>query len=162
MAFVIGGADGIEPSLRAEADASLSFGKMVWPHMLARVMLTSNSTGPPQFWAAAHTTRLKLGKRGITCLHFAYFMMRGNHDFCQSLEFAVAPVELFPDWGKIAGLDWASMSTAFKPVGVEDCGEGLMEQAYLDTIELKPIVITSSYSLLGWNCQSFVRTDCVV
>lgn len=40
VAFVIGGADGIEPSLRAEADASLSFGKMVWPHMLARVMLT--------------------------------------------------------------------------------------------------------------------------
>lgn len=38
-AFVIGGADGIDPSLRAKADASLSFGKMVWPHMLARVML---------------------------------------------------------------------------------------------------------------------------
>lgn len=40
VAFVIGGADGIDPSLRAEADAALSFGKMVWPHMLARVMLT--------------------------------------------------------------------------------------------------------------------------
>lgn len=40
LAFVIGGADGIDPSLRAEADFSLSFGKMVWPHMLARVMLT--------------------------------------------------------------------------------------------------------------------------
>ncbi len=40
VAFVIGGADGIDPSLRARADASLSFGKMVWPHMLARVMLT--------------------------------------------------------------------------------------------------------------------------
>ena len=39
LAFVIGGADGIDPSLRARADASLSFGKMVWPHMLARVML---------------------------------------------------------------------------------------------------------------------------
>ena len=39
VAFVIGGADGIDPSLRAQADASLSFGKMVWPHMLARVML---------------------------------------------------------------------------------------------------------------------------
>lgn len=39
-AFVIGGADGIAPDLRAEADASLSFGKMVWPHMLARVMLS--------------------------------------------------------------------------------------------------------------------------
>lgn len=40
VAFVIGGADGIDPALRARADASLSFGKMVWPHMLARVMLT--------------------------------------------------------------------------------------------------------------------------
>ena len=39
VAFVIGGADGIDPALRAQADASLSFGKMVWPHMLVRVML---------------------------------------------------------------------------------------------------------------------------
>jgi len=39
LAIVIGGADGIDPGLRAEADFSLSFGKMVWPHMLARVML---------------------------------------------------------------------------------------------------------------------------
>ncbi|GGG70918.1 ribosomal RNA large subunit methyltransferase H [Salipiger pallidus] len=40
MAFLIGGADGIDPGLRAEADMALSFGKMVWPHMLVRVMLT--------------------------------------------------------------------------------------------------------------------------
>ena len=39
-AFVIGGADGIDASLRAQADHALSFGKMVWPHMLVRVMLT--------------------------------------------------------------------------------------------------------------------------
>jgi len=39
VAFVIGGADGIDPSLRNRADAALSFGKMVWPHMLVRVML---------------------------------------------------------------------------------------------------------------------------
>ena len=39
IAFVIGGADGIDPGLRDRADASLSFGKMVWPHMLVRVML---------------------------------------------------------------------------------------------------------------------------
>ena len=37
--FVIGGADGIDPDLRKRADTSLSFGKMVWPHMLVRVML---------------------------------------------------------------------------------------------------------------------------
>ena len=40
LAFVIGGADGIAPDLRDRADFSLSLGKMVWPHMLARVMLT--------------------------------------------------------------------------------------------------------------------------
>lgn len=40
VAFIIGGADGIDPALRAKADAALSFGKMVWPHMLARVMLS--------------------------------------------------------------------------------------------------------------------------
>lgn len=39
VAFVIGGADGIDPHLRAQADSSLSFGKMVWPHMMVRVML---------------------------------------------------------------------------------------------------------------------------
>ena len=37
--FLIGGADGLSPALRDEADHKLSFGKMVWPHMLARVML---------------------------------------------------------------------------------------------------------------------------
>jgi 23S rRNA (pseudouridine1915-N3)-methyltransferase len=39
LAFVIGGADGIDPALRARADFSISFGAMVWPHMLVRVML---------------------------------------------------------------------------------------------------------------------------
>ena len=39
VAFVIGGADGLDPSVRDRADLTLSFGKMVWPHMLARVML---------------------------------------------------------------------------------------------------------------------------
>ena len=39
LAFVIGGADGIAPDLRAEANHALSFGAMVWPHMLVRVML---------------------------------------------------------------------------------------------------------------------------
>lgn len=38
--FLIGGADGLAKSLRARADFRLSFGAMVWPHMLARVMLT--------------------------------------------------------------------------------------------------------------------------
>jgi 23S rRNA (pseudouridine1915-N3)-methyltransferase len=39
-AFVLGGADGLDPALRARADLSLSFGAMVWPHLLARVMLS--------------------------------------------------------------------------------------------------------------------------
>ena len=40
VSFVIGGADGMAPELRADADLLISFGAMVWPHMLARVMLT--------------------------------------------------------------------------------------------------------------------------
>jgi 23S rRNA (pseudouridine1915-N3)-methyltransferase len=39
MVFLIGGADGHDRSLRAAAGHRLSFGPMVWPHMLARVML---------------------------------------------------------------------------------------------------------------------------
>ena len=38
-ALVIGGADGLAPTLRDGADAVLSFGPMVWPHMLVRVMI---------------------------------------------------------------------------------------------------------------------------
>ena len=37
--FLIGGADGHDESLRGRADGLLSFGPMVWPHMLARAML---------------------------------------------------------------------------------------------------------------------------
>ena len=40
VAFVIGGADGIAPGLRDRAEFALSFGAMVWPHLLVRVMLT--------------------------------------------------------------------------------------------------------------------------
>lgn len=40
VSFVIGGADGLDPALRADADRALSFGAMVWPHMLVRVMLS--------------------------------------------------------------------------------------------------------------------------
>jgi 23S rRNA (pseudouridine1915-N3)-methyltransferase len=39
LLLMIGGADGIDPDLRDEADRAISFGPMVWPHMLARVML---------------------------------------------------------------------------------------------------------------------------
>lgn len=39
LAFVIGGADGLAPELLARADVAISFGRMVWPHMLVRVML---------------------------------------------------------------------------------------------------------------------------
>ena len=37
--FFIGGADGLAPGLRDEAELSLSLGVMVWPHLLVRVML---------------------------------------------------------------------------------------------------------------------------
>jgi 23S rRNA (pseudouridine1915-N3)-methyltransferase len=35
---VIGGPDGLDPSLRAAAHRVLSFGQMTWPHQLVRVM----------------------------------------------------------------------------------------------------------------------------
>ncbi|MCE2951266.1 MAG: 23S rRNA (pseudouridine(1915)-N(3))-methyltransferase RlmH [Alphaproteobacteria bacterium] len=37
--FLMGGADGLTPEVRARADLLLSLGAMVWPHKLARVML---------------------------------------------------------------------------------------------------------------------------
>lgn len=38
-AFIIGGADGLAPSLREEADLRLAFGAATWPHQILRVML---------------------------------------------------------------------------------------------------------------------------
>ena len=39
VAFVIGGPDGLDTALRDEAEMSLSFGALTWPHQLVRVML---------------------------------------------------------------------------------------------------------------------------
>lgn len=39
LAFAIGGANGLAPSLRDRAAHIMAFGAMTWPHMLARVML---------------------------------------------------------------------------------------------------------------------------
>ena len=39
VVFVIGGPDGLAPTLRAKAELRLAFGKATWPHQLARVML---------------------------------------------------------------------------------------------------------------------------
>jgi 23S rRNA (pseudouridine1915-N3)-methyltransferase len=38
-AFVIGGDDGIAPSLRDKASVKIAFGSATWPHRLVRVML---------------------------------------------------------------------------------------------------------------------------
>lgn len=38
--FLIGGAEGLDPSLLAQSGHLLSLGPLVWPHMLARAMLT--------------------------------------------------------------------------------------------------------------------------
>lgn len=37
--IAIGGADGLEPSLHARADAVLCLGKMTWPHQLVRILI---------------------------------------------------------------------------------------------------------------------------
>ncbi len=39
VVFVIGGADGLAPSLRDKAELRLSFGAATWPHQIVRVML---------------------------------------------------------------------------------------------------------------------------
>ena len=39
VAFVIGGADGLEETVLDRADLVLSLGRMTWPHMLARLLL---------------------------------------------------------------------------------------------------------------------------
>ena len=39
VAFIIGGADGLDPALFKEATFSLAFGPQTWPHALVRVML---------------------------------------------------------------------------------------------------------------------------
>ncbi len=39
VAFVVGGADGLDATVRDRADLLMAFGRMTWPHMLARVML---------------------------------------------------------------------------------------------------------------------------
>ena len=39
IAFVLGGADGLDAAVRACADWTIAFGAMTWPHELARVML---------------------------------------------------------------------------------------------------------------------------
>lgn len=39
IAFAIGGADGLDESLRARADWLLALGRLTWPHLLARALL---------------------------------------------------------------------------------------------------------------------------
>lgn len=39
LSFVIGGAEGLDASVIARADAKLSLGPLTWPHMLVRPML---------------------------------------------------------------------------------------------------------------------------
>ena len=39
LVFLIGGADGLDPQLVAEANGKLAFGPQTWPHALARAML---------------------------------------------------------------------------------------------------------------------------
>jgi 23S rRNA (pseudouridine1915-N3)-methyltransferase len=39
LAFVIGGADGLDAAFLAETSLKISFGIMTWPHLLVRGML---------------------------------------------------------------------------------------------------------------------------
>jgi 23S rRNA (pseudouridine1915-N3)-methyltransferase len=44
--FLIGAADGFDDAARAEADWLIAFGRMTWPHLMARAMLAE------QLWRA--------------------------------------------------------------------------------------------------------------
>ena len=46
LVFLIGGADGLDPALVAEAQGALAFGPQTWPHALVRAMLAE------QIWRA--------------------------------------------------------------------------------------------------------------
>ena len=46
LRFLLGAADGFDDADRAEADLLLSFGRLTWPHLLARAMLAE------QLWRA--------------------------------------------------------------------------------------------------------------
>lgn len=39
IALIIGGADGLDDTVRRHADLTLALGKLTWPHMLARAMV---------------------------------------------------------------------------------------------------------------------------
>ena len=39
VAFVIGGPDGLAPTLSEQADLHLAFGALTWPHQMVRIML---------------------------------------------------------------------------------------------------------------------------
>jgi 23S rRNA (pseudouridine1915-N3)-methyltransferase len=39
VTFVIGGADGLSQEIKLRANKTLSFGRMTWPHQLARILL---------------------------------------------------------------------------------------------------------------------------
>lgn len=47
LRFGIGAADGFDEATRASADLLIAFGRMTWPHMMARAMLAE------QLWRAA-------------------------------------------------------------------------------------------------------------
>lgn len=47
LRFAIGAADGFDDADRAQADLLIAFGRMTWPHMMARAMLAE------QLWRAA-------------------------------------------------------------------------------------------------------------
>ncbi|WP_182085975.1 23S rRNA (pseudouridine(1915)-N(3))-methyltransferase RlmH [Aureimonas sp. ME7] len=39
LAFVIGGPDGLDPSLRAKAEKAIAFGRLTLPHQIVRILL---------------------------------------------------------------------------------------------------------------------------
>lgn len=39
IAFIIGGADGLDDTIKQKADITIAFGTLTWPHMMVRILL---------------------------------------------------------------------------------------------------------------------------
>lgn len=51
LVFLIGGADGLGREVLARVDASLSLGRMTWPHIFVRIMLAEQLYRAQSIWA---------------------------------------------------------------------------------------------------------------
>ena len=59
VTFVIGGPDGLAPTLSENADLHLAFGALTWPHQLVRIMLLEQIYRAVTILSGTHTTGIR-------------------------------------------------------------------------------------------------------